>query len=331
MLSVLLYTCNAVLPMILLILLGYLMKQKGFFTKEFLKGGNWTVFHICLPVMLFNNIANIESIAEIRMDVVAYMYVCVFVMIGVGYLLARCTPDPRQKGVLHQVAFRSNFALLGVPLAELLGGTSGVTMAAIISLFSIPLYNIMAVVVLSVYKGGKAKPDTKKILLDICRNPLIIGVLLGMLVLLLRTGGAKLGLTNPLKSLTFVNTALGFLARAATPLSLLVLGGQFEFQAVGTYKKQLLLGVGTRNILAPVIGLTPAAVLTFSGALNFGPEVFAALVALFGTPVAVASAIMAEAMDNDGQLAAQLVVWSSLICMPSMFVFIFLLRALGLL
>lgn len=327
MLSVFLFTCNAVMPMILVILLGYYLKRKGIFTKEFLKIGNWTVFHICLPIMLFNNISQIESISEIRMDVAAYTLSGLVILFLFGYFLTRFVEDPKQKGVIHQGAFRSNFALLGVPLAELLGGSAGVTTAAIMSVFSIPFFNILSVVVLSVYKDGKARLDGRKILRDICRNPLINGVLLGIVVLVVRTIGEKNGIADPFFGITFVDTALAFLARAATPLSLLVLGGQFEFQKTGEYRKQLALGVLARNILAPVIGLAPAIVLTFSGVLSFGPEVFSGMIALFGSPIAVSSAIMAEAMDNDGQLA----VWTSLVSMFSLFLFIFVIRAAGLL
>ncbi len=331
MLSILVFTCNAILPVILLILLGYLLKQKGFFTAEFLKVGNRTVFNVCLPVMLYKNIADIDQLSDIRGDVMLYAFLAIVVLITLGGFLSRSIADPRQKGVVHQCTFRSNFALIGVPLAELLGGSRGVALAAILSVLSIPIYNAMAVVVLTVYRDGKTGIDGRKLIRDICRNPLINGVLLGLLVLLLRTWGQSHGLQNPFAGVTFINTVLSYLARAATPLSLLVLGGQFEFQKAGDYRRQLTLGVLARNVLAPLIGVAPAALLTHFGFLHFGPEVFAGLIALFGTPIAVASAIMAEAMDNDGQLAAQLVVWTSLVSMLSLFVLIFLVRACGLL
>ena len=331
MLSILLFTCNAILPVILIILLGYFLKVKGFFTKEFLKVANWTVFHVCLPVMLFKNIAEIESLSDIRLDVVAYALLAIGVLVLLGYFLTRLVPDVKQKGVIHQCAFRSNFALIGVPLAELLGGSSGVATAAILSTFSIPVFNIAAVVVLSMYKDGKTGVNWKKIIRDICHNPLINGVFLGLLALPVRMLCRRLGWSSFFAGLTFPSTILSYLSRAATPLALLVLGGQFEFQKVGEYKRQLFIGVLARNVMAPLVGITPALILTLRGVLSFGPEVFSGLIALFGTPIAVASAIMAEAMDNDGQLAAQLVVWTSLLSMLSLFIIIFVVRAFGLL
>lgn len=333
MLDVLLFTINCIMPVILIMVLGYILKQVHFFTPEFLKIGNKTVFYVALPVLLYKNIADINDISEIRMDVIVYVLIVVFVLFIVGWLSSLIIKDPLQKGVIHQCIFRSNFALIGVPLAELMGGSNGVVMAAIISLFSIPLFNMLAVIVLSVYKGGKINISAKKVLYDIYKNPLIRGVLLGLVAALVKYVAVKNGGQNPLeyKGIAFINTTISFIARSATPLALLILGGQFDLQRVSGYKKPLTIGLLGRNVFAPLIGVGGAAVLKLTGIVNFGPDVFAALIALFGTPVAVASAIMADAMENDGQLAGQLVVWTSLLSLVTLFVIIFIIRALGLL
>lgn len=333
MFDVLLFTINCILPVILLMVLGYLLKQKGFFTPDFLKIGNKTVFYVCLPVLLYKNIADINDISEIRMDVIVYVLAAVVVLFFFGWISTLFIKDPLQKGVIHQCTFRSNFALIGVPLAELMGGSNGVVMAAVISLFSIPLFNVLAVIVLSIYKGGKVEISVKKVVYDIYKNPLIRGVLLGLIAALVKHIAAQNGCQNPLdyKGIAFINTTITYIARSATPLALLILGGQFDLQRISGYKKPLAIGLFGRNVFAPLIGVGTAAVLKLSGIVDFGPDVFSALIALFGTPVAVASAIMADAMDNDGQLAGQLVVWTSLLSLVTLFVVIFIIRALGLL
>lgn len=333
MFDVFLFTINCIMPVILLMVLGYILKYKGFFTQEFLKIGNKTVFYVCLPVMLYKNIADINDLSEIRMDVIAYMFCAVFVLMIIGGVFAAFIKDPKQKGVIHQCIFRSNFALIGVPLAELMGGSNGVVMAAVISLFSIPLFNVLAVIVLSIYKDGKVHVSIKKVLYDIYKNPLIRGVLLGILVAFIKHIVMKNGGKNPLeyRGIAFFTTTINFISRSATPLSLLILGGQFDLKRMAGYKNQLILGLLGRNCIAPFIGVGGAVLLTMTGVVDFGPDVFAALIALFGTPVAVASAIMADAMDNDGQLAGQLVVWTSLLSLVTLFVVIFIIRAVGLL
>ena len=333
MTDVLIFTINCIMPVILIMVLGYLLKQKGFFTQDFLKIGNKTVFYVALPVLLFKNIADINDISNIRIDVILYVLTAVILLVIAGGIFTLFIQDSRQKGVIHQCTFRSNFALIGVPLAELMGGNNGVVMAAVISLFSIPLFNVLAVIVLTVYKNGKIRIDIKKLVRDICKNPLIRGVLLGLAVAFVKHIIVKNGGKNPLEynGIAFINTTINYIARSATPLSLLILGGQFDIKRMSGYKKPLILGVAGRNFLAPLIGVGTAVVLHLCGFVNFGPDVFAALIALFGTPVAVASAIMADAMDNDGQLAGQLVVWTSLVSLLSLFLIIFIVRALGLL
>lgn len=331
MFDIFLFTLNTIMPVIFLMVLGFFLKKINFLTAEFLKIGNKTVFFVLLPLLLFKNIADINDISQIRMDVIGYVLLIILILVILGFLMALTIKDPKQKGVIHQCVFRSNFALIGVPLAELMGGNNGVLMAAVISLFSIPIFNVLAVIVLSIYKDGKINLNVKKILLDIVKNPLIIGVLSGLLVAFIKMQLAKNNIYNPFTRITFPYTIVSYLARAATPISLIVLGGQFDLKRMAGYRNQLILGVAGRNFIAPVIGVDGAIILTLTGHADFGPDVFAAIIALFGTPVAVASAIMAEAMDNDGQLAGQLVVWTTILSLFTLFATIFVVRALGLL
>lgn len=331
MLDIFIFSLNAIMPLILIILLGYFLKRKGFFTKDFLKAANKLVFRVCLPVMLFCNIADLENISQIPWKAVLYVLCIIIVFVIIGYILALCTPDVNQKGVMMQCIFRSNFALIGVPLAELLYGSAGVSAAAILSAFTIPLYNILAVIVLTGFKGGEMKASIKIQIKGILHNPLILGVSCGIIVLIFKMTVASVLPQSFYNDFKFVKTSLTYIARSATPLSLLVLGGQFEFSKIKGYKKQLIAGTLGRTVIAPLIGLSIAVILTKTEIMIFEPAIFAALISLFATPVAVASAIMAEEMDNDGQLAAQLVVWTSLVSVFTLFVFIFLARFLGVL
>lgn len=329
--DIFIFSLNAIMPLILIILLGYFLKQKGFLSKEFLKIGNKLVFRVCLPVMLFCNISELENISQIPWKAVLYVLCVIVTLVIIGLIIAMLTPDVNQKGVMMQCIFRSNFALIGVPLAELLYGSAGVSAAAILSAFTIPIYNVLAVIVLTGFKGGAESSSLKKQITGIVHNPLIIGVVSGIVVLVLKMKVSAYLSQNLTESFRFVKTTLHYISRSATPLSLLVLGGQFEFSKVKGYKKQLIVGTLGRTVIAPAIGLGIAAILTKTEVIVFEPAIFAALISLFATPVAVASAIMAEEMDNDGQLAAQLVVWTSLVSVFTLFGFIFFARLLGVL
>ena len=332
------YALNAIAPLILLIALGYILKQRKRFDSVFFKKANSLVFHICLPVLLFYNIYNIEGLDSLRMDVVGYCMVIIVILFALGFLTARnLIRDPRQKGVILQCVFRSNYAIIGIPIAEALGGAEAVATASLLSAFSIPLYNILAVFSLSIFIGsgdGQHRQSLKPILKGIAANPLIRGVLSGILALLIRTllpktpeGDAVFSIR---RDLPFIYTAVQNLARIASPLALIVLGGEFTFEAVAGMKRQIIIGTVWRIVLAPLLGVGTALLLsTAIPVLNFGMLEFPSLIALFGTPGAVSSAIMAEEMGNDGTLAGQLVVWTSVLSIFTMFLTIVAVRMLA--
>lgn len=351
-------TLNAVVPIILLILLGYLLKRFKFLNENFIKIGNKFVFKVCLPCMLFVNIYDkMNSFADIRWDVVIYSVIGICIIFGLGLLTAVLTTKQNERrGVILQCSFRSNFAIIGLALVERLGGDTG--LAGIISAFSIPVFNILAVVALSIFTGkdsigisdeqlaipldketesapAKRKgAGVKKIFLNIIKNPLIIGVFVGLVFVAVREiERACCGGDVPFRfsvHLKFLYTAVSDLKAIASPLALVVLGGQFEFSAVKGMTKEIIVGVVWRIVLAPLLGIGCAVLLSLTPLFTFGAEVYPTLIALFGTPVAVSSAIMAGEMKNDEQLATQLVVWTSIGSIVTIFITVALLMSFGL-
>lgn len=328
MFEVFMYAINAVMPIILLIILGYILKVIGFFGSDFLKMANKMVFRVCLPCLLFYNVYNISDLGAIRWDVVWYCLMIIAILFGLGlFTVCFFIKDKAQKGVILQCVFRSNFAIIGIPLSEALGGAEGVAVAAILSAFTIPFFNILAVISLSLFVSeGENKIDVKDIIMKIIKNPLIIGVCIGLVALIIRSfipvkedGSLVFSLSG---SMTFLYTAIGNVSKIASPLALIVLGGQFTFSAVKGMLKEIVIGTTWRIVAAPIIGIVVAAVLTNMGILKFDHTVYPALVALFGSPVAVSSAIMAGEMDNDEQLASQLVVWTSVGSMITIFLLV---------
>ncbi len=335
----LLFALNAILPIILLILLGYLLKRKNFLDEGWFKKGNKLIFRVCLPCMLFINVYNIESFTDINWSVVIYSEIAILIVFFLGLLTVKLTvPDNRQKGVVLQCVFRSNFAIIGLTLAESLGGVTGRGIAAVLSAFSIPTFNILAVISLTMFLEGEGgqKANLKEVLVKIAKNPLIIGVVCGLIVLGIRSFIPVNADGNPVFSLSgslpFLYEALNNLAKICSPLALVILGGLFDFSAVRGLLKEILIGTVARVVVVPLAVIGLAVILSaHTDLLHFDATVYPALVALFGSPVAVASAIMAQEMDNDGVLAGQLVVWTSIASIFTIFLSILSLRTLGLL
>ncbi len=324
----LIFAVNAVLPIILMVALGYVLKRVGFLNDAFARMGNRLVFRVLLPAMLFLNVYKISDPAGIDLGYVWYVLAALLVIFLITLpLVMLLTKKQERRGVLLQAGFRSNYALIGLPLAQSLFGDAGVTVATILSAFTIPLLNILAVISLSVFREGEHKLGAKKIFLEIVKNPLILGVLAGCAALLVRVGFVEWGISFRLSELTPVYTVLNYLSNTATPLSLIVLGAQFEFSAIKTLRREITAGVLLRTVIVPVIGL--GAAYLFFYPTHFTGAHFAAFVAMFATPVAVSSVPMAQEMDSDAALAGQLVVWTTIASALSVFLAAFLLKAGG--
>ncbi len=322
----LIFAINAVAPIILTVAIGYFLKKAGFMDGAFAKMANRLVFHVFLPAMLFLNIYKIEDIAATEFGFVFYavaMLVAVFLLAIPAVLLL--TKEPRRRGVLLQASFRSNYALIGIPLAQLLFSDEGAAVATLLSAVFIPMLNILAVISLSSF-CGKGKPSVKKIILDILKNPLIESIGLGLFALCLRYAFVKHGISFRLANITPIYEVLGYLKNLATPLALLVLGAQFEFSAVKELKKEIIFGTLMRTVIVPCLGI---GVAYFAFGDIFGGAHFAAFVAAFATPVAVSSVPMAQEMGGDEVLAGQMVVWTTLFSVLSVFTASYLLKAVG--
>lgn len=321
-----LFAISAVAPIIIMVAIGYLLKKIKLANADIAKALNRLVFRVFLPCMLFLNVYKMDSIGEIDLGYVAFALTVLLVIFALGIpCVMLVTKQGARRGVLLQAVFRSNYALIGIPLAQSLFGEEGLAIATLLSAAAIPAFNILAVISLSVF-GDEQKVNVKKILLGIVQNPLILSVLAGIVALGIRALFIRAGISFRLADVKPVYTVLGYLSNLATPLALLVLGIQFEFSAVKEMKKEILFGTLARTVLAPALAIGIAFLFLkeqFSGAH------FAAFVAMFATPVAVSSVPMAQEMKGDAFLAGQLVVWTTLASALSVFIASWLLKFAG--
>ena len=322
-----LFAVGAIAPIILMTAIGYFLKKAGFIAENMGKTLNKLVFRVFLPAMLFLNFYKIEKVAELDLWYIGYVLLIEILIFFLAIpLVMLVTGKGERRGALLQASFRSNYALIGIPLAGSLFGDEGLIVATLLSAAVIPLYNVLAVISLSVFSEEGKKPSVKKIVLDILKNPLIISIALGVLTLCFRFAFERAGISFRLSDITPLFTVLGYLSSLATPLSLLVLGAQFTFSAVSSLKREIVFGTLMRTVAVPLLGLGIA--LAFFGDRFEGAH-FAAFVAVFATPVAVSSVPMTQEMKGDAVLAGQLVVWTTLASAFSVFLSSMALRAVG--
>ena len=323
----LIFAINAIAPIVALIAIGYLLKRIGWIKADYARVTNKLVFHVFLPVMLFLNVYKIDDLGQMDFSYILYVMALVLALfLGAIPIVMLLVKAPAQRGVLLQSAFRSNYALVGIPLAQSLFGEEGTMVATLLSAVVVPSINVLAVISLTVFRKGAEKPSVKKILLGIVKNPLIQAIFIGIAVLGIRALFERGGIEFRISEIKPLFSVMNSLSALATPLALLSLGAQFEFSAVAELKREITFGVLMRTVVAPVLGIGLAYLLF---ADRFGGAHFAAFVAVFATPVAISSVPMAQEMEGDVRLAGQLVVFSTLFSAVSIFLTAFLLRLVG--
>ena len=318
------FAVNATLPIVIIVVIGYFIKKLGLLDGGVAKAVNGIVFRVLLPAMLFLNIYSIDDLGKISLNYVWYVLGITFGLFLLFIPIVNVMfPVRNQRGVILQSIFRSNYALIGIPLATALFGESGAAVASLLAAFIIPVFNILGVICLCIYSDD-GKINIKNILINIAKNPLIIGVVSGLTALAFRALFVQADIDFRLSEIKPIFTVLNYLSSAATPMALLALGAQFEFSAIPALKKQIIFGIALRSVLIPSLALTVAYFIEiFDGAS------FAAFVAMFATPVAVSTVPMCQSMGADHQLAGQLVVWTTAISSVVIFLASFVLKAIG--
>ena len=302
---------HAIVPLFLIIAVGYTVKRLGWIGPEEVRRFNKVTFYTFMPVMLFYNIYTSDFSQAVRLPYALFVVGAALGMVAVSFavtLLAEKMPERR--GVMIQAAFRSNFVLLGLPIAAELLPDSNLGVTALMVAIVVPIYNMMSVVVLEYFRGGK--PRAGEVLLAVVKNPLILGSVAGLLV-------QALHITLP----EVLVSCAGKMNSAATPLILLLLGASFETREVARYKKELLVCVGLRLVVFP------GAILTLAAALGLRDIEFVTVLAMTAAPTAVNSFNMAQQLGGDSQLAGSAVVVSTAASFFTLFVWITLFKQLG--
>lgn len=323
------YTLRAIVPILLTVVLGYVVRRKGSWSDSFYKQLNKLCFNLFLLIHLFCSVYGISDLASMNWKVIGYLFAGILVCAALGLLAARLLVSRRdQKGVIVQCSFRSNQAILGLPLAQALGGEAAMAFASVATSLFVPLYNVLAVIVLTSFSGdGSRRPTARELLRRVASNPLIIGTVSALILVLIRQilpvvdGQPIFTIKNQLPSLY---QALTNLSKVASPVMLFVLGTRLDFGAVKALLPQLSLGVLLRLVGGPLVIIGGAILLR--GPLGLTTMEMPTLVAISSTPVAVSSAVMTQEIGGDDQLASQLVIWTTAFSLVTVFCLVYLLR-----
>ena len=307
------FSLNSTIPIFLVMVLGYVLMRIGFFTEEFVKVADKYVFRVALPVLLFKQIATADIHSEWDPKFVIFCMATTTVVFGAVWLGARIfLKDKNMVGAFTQASCRSSAAILGIAFIENIYGSSGMGPLMIIS--AVPLYNIYAVIILTAGARDRAVGEgaLKKTLLNICKNPIILGIFAGLPFAII---GIDIP-TIPIKAITSV-------ANTATPMALLVVGASFKGRQAIAKIVPTCAATFIKLILLPMVFL-PIALW-----LGFRNEALVAIIIMLGSPTTVTCYIMAKNMKNDEVLSASVVVLATLLSSVTLTFWIYLLRSRG--
>lgn len=312
MLSNLTVALGAVLPIFIIMAVGMLIRRCGLVDDHDVKKLNKVAFTVFFPVLMFSNLygKDISSAIDTRLIVFGVIYVLAIYTLAFIFVL-RTEHDPKVRGAMIQAIYRSNFMIMGIPVVANIFGSDDMVLPSVMVTIIVPMYNVLAVITLEIFRGGR--PNPLHILRQLAKNPLILGALAGLITVAL-----GIHLPSPIEK------TVSQMAAVATPLAILTLGAFFDFGSIARRQREIIISVVGRLVVVPAVGLTLAILLGFRG------MALVTLIALFASPCAVAGFPMAQEMDSDVELAGDAIVFSSLFAGFTMFFWIFLTKSLGL-
>ena len=293
------FCLNATGPIFLMMILGLFFRHIGWMDEEFASKMNKFVFKVPLPLLLFGDLATVDFSEVWNVKFVIFCFIVTLICIIISAGISCIWKDKSIRGEFIQASYRSSAALLGIAFIQNIYGNAG--MAPVMIIGSVPLYNIMAVVVLSFFKPGQSKIDKevlKKTLKGIITNPIIIGIVVGLL------WSACIG-------------------NMATPMGLMAMGATFDIHKASAKAKP--------SIVAAVMKLVgfAAVFLPIAVGLGFKNEEIVAILVMLGSATTVSSYVMAKNMGHEGVLTASTVMLTTMFSAFTLTGWLYILKTLG--
>ena len=310
----LVFSLNATIPVFLMMVLGYFFRRIGWIDDVFASKMNKFVFMVPLPALLFHDLAEVDFYEVWDTKFVLFCFGTTVVSIAIAAAVSCVWKDKSIRGEFVQVSYRSSAAILGIAFIQNIYGTSG--MAPLMIIGSVPLYNVMAVLVLSLMKPGQKGIDKKVMkntLIGIAKNPIILGIAAGLLWSALRI---------PLPSI--VSKTVSSIGSVTTPMGLMAMGASFDF-GKALEKKWPTITAAFIKLVGFCAIFLPIAVK-----MGFRNEELVAILVMLGSATTVTSFVMAKNMGHEGVLSSGTVMLTTICSAFTLTFWLWLMRSLGL-
>ena len=306
----LIFSLEATIPVFLLIVLGYFFEKVHILDKDLANKMNRFAFQIALPVLVFQDLAQQDFSKAWNGKYVLFCFVVTLTSIGIAFILSLPIHDKAERGEFIQATYRSSAAILGLAFILNIYGTSG--MAPLMIIGTVPLYNVAAVVILTLTSSEKKEGAIKQSLIGSLTNPILIGIVVGLF-------WSVCHLPYPI----IFGKVVQSVANLATPLSLIAMGAAFEFHSMGRVWKQTI--VATFMKLVGFVALfMPLAIR-----MGFRNSYLVALLVMMGSATTVSSYVMAINMHHKGELSAAVVSLTTLVSAFTLTMWLFIMKSHG--
>lgn len=305
---------QTVLPILIIIGVGFFLKLTHVLSKSFAKEANHFAYVIGFPLLLFTSTVTADLKALLCVKMILYSLCSILIMAGVGYFIFRKVADHKKQGALVTATFRSDILLFATYITGKLFGSQGIALAAMLTAFISPTVTTLSIVILNhLDQENRQKIHIKQLLRQIISNPFIIAIVLGILV---NCSGLSISATllDPFSKI----------GSATIPLTLIAVGTQLDFKKTVQGWKYVAVGVTAKLVIVPVIFMTGAILLGFRGA-----EI-SCLFAQYAAPTTSSCYIFAEQMHSDADLAGNIVLFSTVFSTLTIFFGLIILGMLNL-
>ena len=315
------YSINSTVPIFLVMIVGWVIKQLGVIDDHFANVANKYVFKAALPVLLFRDLSKADFYSQFDIRFVGYCAIVTIAMFGGVWIFTDLLmKDKTMRGSFIQCSCRSSAAILGMAFIQNMYSETG--MAPLMIVAAVPLFNVISVVALT-FKANPVdgvsiedmpkKDGIKKACLNIVTNPIIIGIVVGLLASLVR-----------LQLPAILDKTVNSIAQTATPIALICIGAGFEGRKAIKKIKPTLVGTFIK-----LIGLA-AIFIPIAVYMGFRNQELMAILIMLASPTTVTSYIMSKNMNNGEVLASSIIVLTTVLSSITLTGWIFILRSFGL-
>ena len=307
--SNLIFSLNATMPLFIMIAFGFFLRKVNILTEGFLKAADKFNFKVTLPVLLFTDLAAADFVESFNLKFLLFCAITTSVAFWGTWGIARFVIKNRSlQGEFVQACYRSSAAVMGIALIQSIYGSS--TMSGMMILGCVPLYNIYAVILLQATSPEGKKGDLKKTALAVLKNPILIGVVLGLV-------SSLIGIQYP----KLIDSSLNYLARMASPLALICIGGEFNFRSARSVLKYSITAAVVKIFVLPVVFVSIAVLMGFRN------ESLVAIFVMLAGATTPSTYIVAKQYGHEGMLTASAVVLTTLGSILTLTLFVFLLKS----